>query len=424
MRYQNFSKKLFAAALLLTCSYLVPASVCAQSEEEIRQKAIALFDASNFVAALPLLEKSALAYPKDPVIASRLGFALYAVGSTANDKELRKRNWERARTILLQSQANGDDSNLTLITLESLSKGDATAVTSFSNTKAAESELRKGEEAFVRGDLVKALGAYKRALELDPKLYEAALYAGDMEFKLAHASSDSGFRKEHFAQAGIWFAKAIEINPNRETAHRYWGDSLDEEGKTDEARDRFIDAIVAEPYSGNRAYVGLSQWAQRHRVSLGHPKVEIPAGVTAKKPGEVNVTLDSSIFKADADGSVAWMMYGMVRAGWLDRKEGGRSEKFAKAYPNETAYRHSIAEEVDAMRMALQSVREQKKDKGDMKLSPSLVNLMKLDEAGLLEPYIFFARANEGIARDYFSYRKANRAKLKEYWVKFVVGAK
>lgn len=46
---------------------------------------------------------------------------------------------------------------------------------------------------------------------------------------------------------------------------------------------------------------------------------------------------------------------------------------------------------------------------------------MKLDDAGLLEPYIFFARANEGIARDYFSYRKANRAKLKEYWLKFVV---
>ena len=182
----------------------------------------------------------------------------------------------------MESQANGDDSNLTLITLESLSKGDATAVTRFSNTKAAEAEIRKGEEAFVRGNLEKALVAYKRALELDPKLYEAALYAGDMEFRLAHASSDNAFRKEHFAQAGIWFTKAIEIDPNRETAYRYWGDSLDEEGKTDEARDRFIEAIVAEPYGGNRAYVGLSQWGQRHQVSLRHPKIEIPASVTSK----------------------------------------------------------------------------------------------------------------------------------------------
>jgi len=423
MRYQNFFTKLLAFGLLLVLC-LVPPSISAQSEAETREKAIALFDASNMVAALPLLEKSALAYPKDPAIASRLGFALYALGSTSNDKELRKRNWERARTILLRSQANGDDSNLTLMTLESISKDDATALTRFSDTKAAESEIRKGEEAFVRGDLKKALVAYKRALELDPKLYEAALYAGDMEFRLAHASSDSGFRKEHFAEAGTWFAKAIEIDPDRETAYRYWGDSLDEEGKTEEARDRFVEAIVAEPYSGTRAYVGLSQWGQRHRISLSHPNVEIPAGVTSKQPGEVNVTLDSSLFKGAGDGSVAWMMYGMVRAGWMDKKEGGRSEKFAKAYPNETAYRHSIAEEVDAMRMALQSVRAQQKDKGEMKLSPSLVSLMKLDDAGLLEPYIFFARANEGIARDYFAYRKANRAKLKEYWLKFVVGAK
>ena len=128
----------------------------------------------------------------------------------------------------MQSQANGDNSNLTLITLESLSTGDATAATRFTDTKAAESEIRKGEEAFVRGDLKKALVAYKRALELDPKLYEAALYAGDMEFRLAHASRDSDFRKEHFAQAGVWFAKAIDIDPNRETAYRYWGDALTE----------------------------------------------------------------------------------------------------------------------------------------------------------------------------------------------------
>lgn len=424
MRNQNLSSKLLAAALLSTFLCLLPANVSAQSPAEIREKAIALFDANNLVAALPLLEKSALAYPKDPAIASRLGFALYAVGSTSNDKELRQRNWERARTILLQSQANGDDSNLTLITLESLTNGDAAAVTRFSNTKAAESEIRKGEEEFVRGNLEKALVAYKRALELDPKLYEAALYAGDMEFRLAHASKDGGFRKEHFAQAGIWFAKAIGIDPDRETAYRYWGDSLDEEGKTEEARDRFIEAIVAEPYSGNRAYVGLSQWGGRHKVSLGHPKVEIPADVTSKQPGEVNVTLDPSLFKGDDDGSVAWMTYGMVRASWMDKKEGGRSEKFAKAYPNETAYRHSIAEEVDAMRMALQTLKEQKKDKAGLKLSPSLINLMMLEDAGLLEPYIFFAQPDAGIVRDYFAYRKANREKLKEYWLKVVVGAK
>jgi tetratricopeptide (TPR) repeat protein len=427
MHHHNLSLKLVAAILLVAFVGLAPMTVIAQSQEQIRAQAMELFDANNFVAALPLLEKAAVAYPNDVVVASRLGFVLYALGTTAKDPAVRKQHWQRARTILLQAQANGDNSNLTHITLESLSREkDLTAASDvpFSDKKAAEAEIRKGEEAFVRGELEKALAAYQRALELDPRLYEAALYAGDMEFRLAHASKDGGYRKEHFGRAGIWFAKAIAIDPDRETAHRYWGDSLDEEGKTEEARDRFIEAIIAEPYSGNRAYVGLSQWGGRHKVSLTHPKVEIPTELTSKKPGEVNITLDSSILKGDSDGSAAWMMYGIIRAGWMDKKDGARSEKFAKAHPNETTYRHSIAEEIEALRGVLESVRVQQKEKSGIKLASSLENLLKLEDAGLLEAYIFFARPDEGIVRDYFPYRKAKREKLKEYWVKFVVKAR
>ena len=422
MHHHNLSLKLIAASLLVAFVCL-QGTVTAQSQEQIREQAMQLFDANNFVAALPLLEKAAVAFPDDVVVASRLGFVLYALGTTTKDPAVRKQHWQRARKILLQAQANGDDSNLTRITLESLSREDlsAASVVPFSDKKAAEAEIRKGEDAFVRGEIEKALAAYKRALELDPKLYEAALYAGDMEFRLAHASKDAAYRKQHFEQAGIWFTKAIAIDPDRETAYRYWGDSLDEEGKTEEARDRFIEAIIAEPYS-NRAYVGLSQWGDRHQVSLGHPKIEIPTNLTSKKPGEVNITLDSSLLKRDDDGSAAWMMYGIVRAGWMDNKDGERSEKFSKAYPGETAYRHSIAEEVEALRGVLESVRVQKKEKSATKLTSSLENLLKLEAAGALEAYLFFARPDEGIVRDYFPYRKAKRDKLKEYWLKFVVG--
>src|SRR5437879_8137856 len=41
--------------------------------------------------------------------------------------------------------------------------------------------------------------------------------------------------------------KAIAIDANRETAYRYWGDALDAQGKTNLARDKFVEAIVAEP---------------------------------------------------------------------------------------------------------------------------------------------------------------------------------
>jgi len=83
----------------------------------------------------------------------------------------------RAREILLKSQANGDTSNLTQITLDGLSEPDNTQV-SFSNIRAADAAIREGETSFMRGDMDKAIASYKRALELDPHLYDAAVYAG------------------------------------------------------------------------------------------------------------------------------------------------------------------------------------------------------------------------------------------------------
>jgi hypothetical protein len=69
------------------------------------------------------------------------------------------------------------------------------------------------------------------------------------------------------------------------------------------------------------------------------------------------------------------------------------------------------------------SVQVQTKEKPGTKLTASLENLMKLNDAGLIEAYVLFVLPDEGIARDYPSYRKSNRDKLKQYWAKFVVGA-
>ena len=384
-----------------------------------RQRAIDTYESQNLVAALPLLEKVALAYANDPIVLSRLGFTLYANSVDEKDAAKRQEMRKRARAILLKSQSLGDNSNLTQITLDALSGPDSSQIP-FSNIKAAEAAIREGEAAFVRGDMDKAIVAYKRALELDPKLYDAALYAGDSEFKKAYQSQDPQFRNQHFDAAGVWFAKAIAINPDRETAYRYWGDALDAQGKTNEARDKFIEAIVAEPY-GRRPYVGLTQWGQRHQVALGHPRIDIPSSVASDKPGEVNITIDESALKNSDDGSAAWIMYGMIRALWLNKKDGGRSDEFAKAYPNEMTYRHSLAEEVAALRGVITSLQEQMKSKPIKQLPPSLDNLMKLNEAGLLEPYILFARPDKGIAQDYLAYRKSNRDKLKRYWLEVVI---
>lgn len=418
--HRNQSRLLLPVISVIACGLVLCASaivVHAQPSERL-QRAVQLYEAQNFVAAIPLLEAEAEATPDSTYILSRLGFALYAVSATEKDTQTRTRMRTRSREVLLKSQSLGDDSNLTRITLTALSQDEAHIP--FSDTKGAEDAIRKGEAAFVRGDLDAAFELYKKALELDPKLYDAALYAGDSLFKKGYAATDPQTRAQHFESAGVWFAKAIAIDPNRETAYRYWGDALDQQGKTEAARDKFVEAIVADP-SSERAYMGLTQWGQRHGVPMAHPKVDIPANLSVPKPGEVNISIEQPVVKeGNPDGSAAWLMYALVRASWANDKKG-LSEKFAKAYPGETQYRHSLAEEAEALRMTAESVAEQMKDKKISQLSSSLSNVIKLKNAGLLEPYVLFARADRGIVRDYIGYRNANREKLKQYWLQMVI---
>lgn len=406
------AKRIFLnAGLAIVAALLLAAGAFARTQDPAeRQRAIDLYESNNFAAALPLLEKVALASPDDTVILSRLGFALYANSAAEKDPAQRQNMRERARTVLLRSRTLGDNSNLTGMVLEALANPDSTQLP-FSNIKAAEAAIREGEAAFVRGDMDKAIAAYKRALESDPHLYDAALYAGDAEFKKASNSTDPQYRSDHFDAAGVWFAKAIAIDANRETAYRYWGDGLDAQGKTDQARDKFVDAIIAEPY-GRRSYVGLTQWAERHKVDLGHPKIE-PPNSTSTQDGKTTLSIDPKTLNSN-DGSSNWLMYDVTRIAWS-------KGEFFKNYPNEKEYRHSLKEEVTALRLVAEAAAKDLTSGKVKKLEQSLEMLLKLNETGLLEAYVLFARPDQGIARDYLAYRAANRDKLRRYWIEVVI---
>ncbi len=382
------------APLKVFCTLLLALSVTVVAQDDDRSRAFQLYKEAKYTEALTLFEKLAVAHPDDREVAELHAILVASSATYLKDPEARKQARLRGRELLLRAQKLGANSPLLHSMLEGMTAdGDIT----FSAKKEVDEAMREGEAAFAKGDSAKALEMYQRALLLDPNLYEAALFIGDVYFKDADQ-----------VKAGEWFGRAIAINPDKETAYRYWGDALIKQGKVTEAGDKFVEAFIAEPYS-RLARAGFVNWAEKVHVNLAHPRVEIPANVAKK--GENNsatITLDPNIFKTDDKNgsSAAWVTYGLVRASW--------QSEFAKQYPNEKTYRHSLKEEAAAMRAALKVLGEQKGGNSE-NVDPSLVVIRKLDKEGLLEAYILLAMPDAGIAADFATYRKTNVQNLRRY---------
>lgn len=413
---KRFSRLLFifsvfavAPAMLSaqTLSAQTPPERAANTFAAERERAIQLANADNFAEALPLLERLAADKQADAQIFLGIGIAYWKTQiSAAKSKSETKERRLKAREAFLKAKELGvsiPDVDLILSSIRA-DGGDKND----SDNPQAQAALDEAFQYFAARDYQKAAVAYERAATLDPTHYEAALYTGNTFYAL-----------KDYDKAGVWFAKAIALDPNREVAYRYWGDGFMNSGRNKEAQDKFFDAIVAEPYSST-AWRGLMQFAQRENIKLAHPKIDVPVNVSTAENGNTNITLGIDSLKNDDndDGSFAWTVYGLSRAGWRTGKDGKLSADFAKAYPNEKIYRHSLAEEASALRTVLTVLNENKKVK---KLNPSLALLKKLNDEGLLEAYILIARSDAGIQRDYAAYRQNNRDKLKRYLAEYVV---
>ena len=395
-------KRIFAALLLTFVAFAsTPAFAAAQDDPE-RQRAFALFKDAQYVEALPLFEKLALRYPEDPAVWEVLGFLVMGQTVLLKDPAERKQTRRRARELLLKAQKLGANSALLKTIIES-TPPDGGDETGSPAKKEVEEAMREGTAAFARNDLPKALEMYQRALLLDPKLYEAALFTGNVYYKTAEQK-----------KASEWFARAVAINPDRETAYRYWGDSLMRQARVTEAGDKFVEAYIAEPYS-RLSRAAFIDWGNKVQVVLAHPEIDIPTSVSSKAENETTINLDPNSFKKDDKGgsSVAWVTYALTRATWP-------SGEFAKNYPEEKKYRHSLKEEAAAMRAAIR-VLDEKKIKDPQKIDPSLQVIIKLDKEGLLEPFILLALPDEGIAQDYVSYRRSNVENLRRYVKQYVL---
>jgi tetratricopeptide (TPR) repeat protein len=399
----HFIKIAFRFTLLLFMLSAIhhPPSALAQAGEtliEQKHNVENLLSAQRYTDALPLLEKIIAAEPNNPRMHYYLGFALLAQASTLKDALSRKALRVRARNAFIKSKELGYKEQFIEALIQSIPT-DGSDGKAFSPNPQANELMAEGEAFFGQGKLDEALKYYQQALELDPKLYEAALFCGDVYTQ-----------RGDFAKAEIWYQKAIAIDPYKETAYRYSATPLMRQNKPEAARERYIEAYITEPYNRYSA-VGLTQWAQTTNTPAAHPDIEIPTKVTFDEKGDAKMELNSNLLSGTTDGTFAWIAYGAARVKW-------HKETFAKTFPNEKTYRHSVLEEATALRAVLTAATTDKRTKA---LHPGLVKLKKLNDEGLLEAYILLARADQGIAEDHPAYLRQNRDKLRRYVVEYIL---
>lgn len=374
-----------------------PTPLPEKSEAELNDEAAradALYQKSQLLEALPLYQDLHARRPQRPFYTERLAMTWVAKSGTAASAAERAASQEQAHKLLLEAKAAGDNSDLLQIMLEKLTAANQPAPKG--PPVAGGESLQQAELLFNKGDLKGATALYAKAWQQNPQLYAAPLFAGDVEYK-----------QNHYAEAGVWYARAIAIDPNRETAHRYWADVLVKDHKIKEANDQYIEAFIAEPYARAPRLV-LGTFLRSSQIIFSPPAITLPPPPTRDKDGHLTLTVDPS--KANDPLAAAWLGYPMQTVAW-------QNGKFAKQYPNEKTYRHSLAEESEGLHNLLTVVRSL--NIPESKYDNTVRNLMALEKDNMIECWILLDAPDYGTAQDYNAYRAAHRDLLRAYIQKY-----
>ena len=405
-----------SAVLPFQVASQTPPSAVPQHEsnfESERSQANELFLAQKPLEALPLYEDLCRQDPTIAVFAERYGAGLLAKEVTVSDPAERAKIHQQAMDELKRAQALGDNSSYVRSVLSLEAKTFVGAVItgiplSVGYTYQGKPEARvvfgQAEAAFGRSDWAAALPLYIQAAGLDPDWYPPALCAGDTYYRL----------KDDY-NAGIWFAKAIAIDPDRETAYRYWGNALFKAGDRDGARVKIVEAVVAEPYS-NLPISYLGDWAKVTGHQLVKPAITRPDFTT---PDGV-LRIDPELAASTQDGRSSWIVYQQYRVAHGARTlnqliVAGGSDANAVVTPS--GYRHTIAEEHAALCAMLADI-DTKLESGSLaeaNLDPSIRNIRNLEKFNVLGAWIAINAADAGIRSDYPDYRAHHREHLIDY---------
>jgi tetratricopeptide (TPR) repeat protein len=388
--------------------------------ETERAKANELFLAGQKLEALPLYEDLCRQDQTIAVFAERHAQGLIEKSGTMADGPAKQAAFNQGVAELLRAQKLGDNSPLVQNLLSLVAKSVVGAVVSgvpltvgytYQGNSPAQAAMKEGQQLFATHDFDGAVKAYKRAAQLDPAWYEAYLFVGDAYFAM-----------KSYTDSGPWFAKAIAIDPDRDTAYRYWGDALLRNGDPAGAKGEYELAVVAEPYA-RPAWNSLQQWATVTKTPARLPQIVRPEFTTP----DGKLKIDPALTNDSGDGHSSWLVYENARvahgaAALSQAIVGGAYDKNGQVTPK--GYRHSLAEEKESIEAMLADVnaRIAAGTVTPEKLEPSLKTLMQLEKDGMLQCWIVLNGSDGGIRYDYPAYRKEHRELLVAYLEKYVLG--
>ena len=388
-----------------------------------RKQADELYLAGKTLEALPLYEDLCKQDATIAVFAERHGMGLIKKSATLQDPKAQSEVMNEGMAEIRRAKSLGDDSPLVQTLLAQQAKTSPVGVAvggalgalpltvgyTYAGTSKAQAFAKDGEAAFAKNDFAAAEKLYEAASKADPAWYSAALFAGD-----------ANFRMKDWSDAGVWFAKAIAIDPDRETAYRYWGDDLYAAGDHMGSKAKIIEAVIAEPYT-NTTWLKLRQWTQVTKTAFVVPGVNRPEFTTPDGKLKVDPALETET----GDGHASWLVYQQERVAHGARTAGqpilaGATDKNGHQTPS--GYVHTLDEEMAALTAMLGDL-QKKLASGAVtqeKLEPGLKNLLLLQKMGFLEPFVLLNWNDAGLRYSYPAYRAGHREQLAAYVNKVV----
>lgn len=359
-----------------------------------RQEALRLYKEHKLADAAEWWQKVVVKYPADMDAHEALGASLLNRADLQSDGSKKQSDRLVARAELVRAKELGDKSDLCTALLSTIPE-DGREVR-FLNYQTLLTIVPIGHPPTQRG--LEIAGEYAFATEHE-----------DFSYLVAERIGLDYAQLKQWNKAEEWYARAMQLKPDEQSIYGNWVEALVSAGKMKEAREKLIQGLLVS--DGSYINLPLNMWLNANHLKLKKIDVKVPYEYPTGKTATMIVVDPAWLGKND--GRDAWLMYPRTRRLW-------KNEKYFNEF-HMIGYRHSLAEEVDALSQVVAAFNESLA-KGNVKEpDPALMLLSRFQAEGLLEAFILLVERDTDVGGEFFLYVAKHRDKLMEFADKYII---